>query len=333
MVLKDIDIGIITEVFPMNIKPTNVHPQEYALKGFQCFTARVKEHSRGVVIYVKDAISADYYEILNDNEVCESVWCTLRIKTVNILMGGIYKSPSSNLDYHKNLNNLISQASNMVFDHLIILGDFNFPEINWETWSVNKSITHPSFLFVECVRDNYLSQHISGFTRYRQGQDPCCLDLLLTDNQTEIENLSLTSKLGASNHVSIFFEIPFIGKKDVQTISRANYFKGDYTKIKNYLSIVDWNVMVEMNVENSWLFFQKHIKHCEENFIPKFGKTKDIQKPKWMDFNCVRKVKKKYKAWKRFTYSRSYSDYQNYCKLRNSATQAIRFSKKSTRKE
>ena len=39
-----------------------------------------------------------------------------------------------------------------------------------------------------------------------------------------------------------------------------------------------------------------------------------------MDQYCVRKVKKKYHAWKRFTFSHSYEDYEKYCKLRNSAT-------------
>ena len=47
-----------------------------------------------------------------------------------------------------------------------------------------------------------------------------------------------------------------------------------------------------------------------------------------MDQYCVRKVKKKYHAWKRFTFSHSYVDYENYCKLRNSASKAVRFAKK-----
>ncbi|WAQ97660.1 FUCTC-like protein [Mya arenaria] len=56
------------------------------------------------------------------------------------------------------------------------------------------------------------------------------------------------------------------------------------------------------------------------------------KKPKWMDYYCVRKVKKKYHAWKRYTYSRSYRDYQSYCKIRNSTTKAIRFSKRKYQK-
>ena len=51
-----------------------------------------------------------------------------------------------------------------------------------------------------------------------------------------------------------------------------------------------------------------------------------------MDQYCVRKGKKKYHAWKRFTYSQSYTDYEEYCKIRNSATKAVKFAKKKYQK-
>ena len=51
-----------------------------------------------------------------------------------------------------------------------------------------------------------------------------------------------------------------------------------------------------------------------------------------MDHYCVRKVKKKYQAWKRFTFSHSYTDYKNYCKIRNSVTKAVKSAKKKYQK-
>ena len=75
---------------------------------------------------------------------------------------------------------MITQAVDMKYKNTVIIGDFNFPEINWETWTVNKSETHPAFHFVEGVRANFLYQHIDSFTRYREGQDclvPCLVAL------------------------------------------------------------------------------------------------------------------------------------------------------------
>ncbi|WAR26475.1 hypothetical protein MAR_012179, partial [Mya arenaria] len=220
----------------------------------------------------------------------------------------------------------------LTFDHLVILGDFNFPEIDWSTWTVHRNETHPAFSFVECLRDNFLNQHVQGVTRYRQGQDPSCLDLLLTDNQTEVENLTLSSKLGASDHISIICEIPCVVNKDRKPVNKVNFFKGDYVKIKNYLSRVNWKEMADMNVEDSWSFLLRHMDFCVESYIPECNTKRGCKKPKWMDYYCVRKVKKKYHAWKRYTYSRSYRDYQSYCKIRNSTTKAIRFSRRKYQK-
>ena len=47
------------------------------------------------------------------------------------------------------LNELRTQAMELKYKHTVIMGDFNFPEINWDSWSVNKSETHPSFQFIK----------------------------------------------------------------------------------------------------------------------------------------------------------------------------------------
>ena len=61
--------------------------------------------------------------------------------------------------------------------------------------------------------------------------------------------------------------------------------------------------MSDLDTENSW------------NFFMKTSNNKKFNKSKWMDQYCVRKIKKKYHAWKRFTHSHSYRDYEEHCKL------------------
>ena len=65
------------------------------------------------------------------------------------------------------LNKLITQAIESGYKHTVIVGDFNFPEINWESWSVSSSETHPAFKFIECLRDNFLFQHVHSTIRHR----------------------------------------------------------------------------------------------------------------------------------------------------------------------
>jgi len=85
--------------------------------------------------------------------------------------------------------------------------------------------------------------------------------------------------------------------------------------------------MSKTDIDKAWSFFTHHVNHCIDNFIPLKNVKKKFNKPKWMDHYCVRKVKKKYHAWKRYTFTRNYRDYEEYCRARNSATKAIRFSK------
>ena len=61
------------------------------------------------------------------------------------------------------------------------------------------------FILFECIRDNFLYKHPDSFTRFRERQDPCCLDLVLTDKEI-IEDLKKGDKLGASDHASNIFD-------------------------------------------------------------------------------------------------------------------------------
>ena len=134
-------------------------------------------------------------------------------------------------------------------------------------------------------------------------------------------------KLGASDHISFTFSIKYTDNEECEEKPRPNFFKGNYADIKQYLQDVKWEDMSKTDIDKAWSFFTHHVNHCIDNFIPLKNVKKKFNKPKWMDHYCVRKVKKKYHAWKRYTFTRNYRDYEEYCRARNSATKAIRFSK------
>ena len=150
----------------------------------------------------------------------------------------------------------------------------------------------------------------------------------MTDKEEIIEDLKIGDKLGASDHASIIFDIICGFQRSDPQHTRPNFYKADYVSIKDYLKNVDWNEMDGLDTENSWKFFMSKVNYCIEKHVPVRRANAKFKKPKWMDQYCVRKVKKKYHAWKRFTFSHSYVDYENYCKLRNSASKAVRFAKK-----
>jgi hypothetical protein len=53
-----------------------------------------------------------------------------------LLVGLVYRSPSNRTSENSdNMCSLISEATNKGYSHILIMGDFNYPDIDWENWN------------------------------------------------------------------------------------------------------------------------------------------------------------------------------------------------------
>ena len=156
----------------------------------------------------------------------------------------------------------------MQYNYTVVAGDFNFPSINWDDWTTTESDNHSSFQFIECLRDNYLTQFINKPTRYRDGQTSNTLDLFITDRSEIVQNVSYGSSLGASDHISFTVDLLCTLNNVESATVKRNYYKGDYSAARDYLSAVDWSEMDSMNVQESWGLFIGHVTNCVDKFIP-----------------------------------------------------------------
>ena len=83
---------------------------------------------------------------------CFPMWCEIRLKNSYLLLFGcIYRSPNSTKENSRHLNNLLYKVCTRDVSHLIIVGDFNFPEVDWKTWTCNAGDSNPSYAFMECM--------------------------------------------------------------------------------------------------------------------------------------------------------------------------------------
>ena len=109
---------------------------------------------RGVCVYIKSNLKASR-TFLYDGNFSESVWCEVRLQgSDHILVGGIYRSPNSTEANNEALNSFIKQCKKP--SHVLINGDFNHPEINWEHMISTKNDDHKSSKFLETVMDSFL---------------------------------------------------------------------------------------------------------------------------------------------------------------------------------
>ena len=108
--------------------------------------------------------------------------------------------------------------------HLLLVGDFNYSDINWETFTVNTSSSDPksSEDFLEVLSTCTLHQHVSEPTRFKHGVSPSLLDLVITNEEGMISDLSDLPTLGKSDHLSLQFTFNLITPNDNLEYTRFN---------------------------------------------------------------------------------------------------------------
>ena len=112
-----------------------------------------------------------------NEEFKESVWLNLNLPTdENVLIGCIYRSPSSTFSNNELLEDLLKRAENFNSDHILVVGDFNYKFINWSSLEVPGERLSRKFL--ECIDDLFWVQHCTLPTRIREREEPSVLDLI-----------------------------------------------------------------------------------------------------------------------------------------------------------
>jgi len=103
-----------------------------------------------------------------------------------------YHSPNvalSGTDNDSLLCELINEVSGK---SLLLMGDFNYPDIDWSTGCGH---TGNSQNFADCIEDSFLTQHVNEATR--KGS---ILDLVITSEPNMIDDVSVLGTFGSSDH-------------------------------------------------------------------------------------------------------------------------------------
>ena len=99
---------------------------------------------------------------------------------------------------------MINDIRNIQCSHLLVLGDFNLPKIDWSNWE--SITTNPEDLennFLEYIRNCFLFQHVTSLTRGRSNNKPSLIDLIFTNEEGMISDLEILSPLGKSDHACL----------------------------------------------------------------------------------------------------------------------------------
>jgi len=89
--------------------------------------------SGGVLLYIAQDLAAVPCKVMNGVDLDNSLWCMIPLPNNDkLLVEVLYRAPSSSFENNQWLLSIISNLQERVaFTHLLIMGDFNLPSINW----------------------------------------------------------------------------------------------------------------------------------------------------------------------------------------------------------
>ena len=300
-----LDIMFYTESFISD----EHHASEYNFNGYQCFTA--KRPRGGVAIYVKNNISC--HELNPPNKAEDSTWLIMNtFNNIKRVYGCIYRSPNSSPDNNsKILENM--RWINELCNEIVLVGDFNLPTINWETLTSHDAY---SDTFIETLDSMALEQLIRNPTRYRQAQTPSILDLLIVPNPELVSQISILDAFGKSDHCRLEFIIKNCHAEKIRKTHRYNYKKMADDIFISEMNAVDWNAVIEHDIESGYNSFIKTVQSAIEKSTPKMSRNNNNAAP-WSNRRIEQLAKIKRNLWDRYRRTQDRADYANYKRALN----------------
>ena len=236
--------------------------EEYKINGYEIIDHNLyTQEGRGLLMYVRSGMKCNNVEL--NTQCCE--YCSIEVKcknNVSVLITSIYRSPNSTEVNNGNLLQLLQEISETNYKYKLVLGDFNLPHINWRTCTSEAGPMGCATVFIEKIRDCFFTQHIMDITRFRGDNIGNTLDLLFSNDESTIEEVTLSSPLGRSDHACLQV------KYDLQEVEAGNkkvtymYEKANYSRMKSLLDI-DWcnYLPQELTTEEKWMKFSRKLRH------------------------------------------------------------------------
>ncbi|XP_059826924.1 uncharacterized protein LOC132394603 [Hypanus sabinus] len=265
------------------------------IPGFSCFRCDRVGGARGggVALLVRENLMAVLWKDRLESSSREAIWVELKNgKGAVTLIGVYYRPPNGARELEEQM---CKEIADICSKHkVVIVGDFNFPHVDWEAHSV-KGLD--GLEFVKCVQDSFLQQYIEVPTR-----DGAVLDLLLGNAIGQLTDVCVGEHFGSSDHNSISFNI--IMEKD-RTGPRVEIFdwrKANFEGMRRDLERVDWvKLFYGKDVIEKWRSFKGEIMRVQNLYVPVRvkGKVKGFRAP-WFSRDIRNLVQKKRDVYNRY---------------------------------
>ena len=239
----------------------------------------------GLLMYARKDMSVwSGTEVTNFNQ-CATV--EVKFSGENVKIHSVYRSPNSDRENDSCLNEWIRgmRGTN------VIIGDFNYPDIDWETESSGPKARD----FVTAIVERGMEQHVDEQT-HRSGN---ILDLILCDKEGMVDGVRMLGRLGKSDHETIMFCISVDAKRTKEQRPYLDHRRADYKGMRATLATEKWDGLGEMDVNGLWLRIKGTIHELMKRFTPLKQPKKRRNQP-WINNELKKKIEDKRRAWKKW---------------------------------
>lgn len=320
---EDYDIICVCETWlTSSFKSTEFFPDDYLVYRKDRYSEpECNRRGGGILIAVKTSFrSSQLFELVDGFEII-----AIRIMTGSaaLVLCLVYIPSNCNNDIYHNLSQCVSTkiVPKLNYDdHLIILGDFNLPEVRWEL----DEDTNCLYPVVQAAAEAVFLDSIMNFGT-KQVNNICndrgrTLDLIFSP--TEL-NCSVSHCEDLARCTSVFHKplnlLLLIEKCVViedSTTCSWNFNKADYVLINRTLADIDWVDLFSISdISECVEVFYDVITNACNRFVPRSSKSKKSNHP-WYNFRLTNIKNRRIKAHKRFMSTGDLNDYEIYSDLR-----------------
>ena len=216
---------------------------------------RTKRKGGGTIIYIHENIPFSQ-ESTYDDTVCQATFCILQ--TLSTIIMNVYRPPDATL---KSFSTLLHHAqafldANMKEKHydINIMGDFNFPNIDWTSSTCVSSLGREQHESGEALL-NFIDHNILVQIVDKPTRNGNILELFLTNNERIIRNIDVT-ETKMSDHDLVSVNLLYNCMSDATSSPQPNFeessfrslnlHKTDIVRMNAILSDVDWDTLFEL---------------------------------------------------------------------------------------
>lgn len=267
---------------------------------------RVNRKGGGVIIYVRDFLLNYRIQVLNIGntqppEDIEAIVLNIQISTYRFCLVCVYRPPGVSLVRDRELIDYLTQLT-IRNENIIILGDFNYPLINWSTLTLSQ-FDQASEMFIDFYKNTGLKQIVDFKTRFRNGQSSM-LDLLFTGDKKLFASVSSHPPVGISDHVVIHAVAQVkLNAQHTRRVEKRNFWKADYEAINEQISQTGFTESLDNLIDAVSGIITRN--------IPLRKVTTNSQKP-WINEMTFKKIKRKRQLWDKYKRVNTEEAYQEY---------------------